>query len=66
MHNKPTISQTILIHNMYLNPVLNAPMGPDGLPQQVPPEEVQEHYEVRRAVGGAGKQMLQCMHGWAV
>lgn len=45
MHNKPTVSQTILIHNMYLNPVLNAPMGPDGLPQQVPPEEVQEHYE---------------------
>lgn len=32
--------------NMYLNPVLNAPLGPDGLPVQVAPEEVMEHYEV--------------------
>lgn len=46
LHNKPTISQTILIPNMYQNPVLNAPLGPDGLPVQVAPEEVMEHYEV--------------------
>lgn len=45
LHNKPTISQTILMPNMYLNPVLNAPLGPDGLPVQVAPEEVMEHYE---------------------
>lgn len=45
LHNKPTISQTILIPNMYQNPVLNAPLGPDGLPVQVAPEEVMEHYE---------------------
>ena len=50
MHNKPTVSQTILVHNMYLNPVLNAPMGHDGLPQPVAPEEVQDHYEVRGGV----------------
>ncbi|KAF6248760.1 splicing factor U2af 38 kDa subunit [Scenedesmus sp. NREL 46B-D3] len=45
LHNKPTISQTILMPNMYLNPVLNAPLGPDGLPVQVAPEDVMEHYE---------------------
>jgi hypothetical protein len=32
---------------MYQNPVLNAPLGPDGVPVQVAPEEVMEHYEVR-------------------
>lgn len=46
LHNKPTISQTILIPNMYQNPVLNAPLGPDGIPVQVAPDEVMEHYEV--------------------
>ncbi|KAF8071122.1 U2AF35A [Scenedesmus sp. PABB004] len=45
LHNKPTISQTLLIPNMYQNPVLNAPLGPDGLPVPVAPEEVMEHYE---------------------
>eukprot|EP00775_Hariotina_reticulata_P005245 gene5245-5480_t len=45
LHNKPTISQTMLIPNMYQNPVLNAPLGPDGLPVQVAPDEVMEHYE---------------------
>jgi hypothetical protein len=59
MHNKPTISQTILISNMYLNPVLNAPMGPDGLPQQVPEEEVQDHYEVSVAAWAGG---TRCVH----
>ncbi len=47
MHNKPTISQTILIPNMYQNPVLNAPLGPDGLPRQVAADEIMEHYEAR-------------------
>lgn len=54
MHNKPTISQTILMPNMYLNPVLNAPLGPDGLPVQVAPEDVMEHYEV--CVGSSKQQ----------
>lgn len=45
LHNKPTISQTILLQNMYQNPVLNAPMGPDGLPQPVDPKFIQRHYE---------------------
>ncbi len=47
LHNKPATSQTILLQNMYSNPVLNAPIGPDGLPMPVDPEDVQEHYEVR-------------------
>lgn len=47
LHNKPTISQTMLLQNMYQNPVLNAPIGADGLPMPVDPEKVQEHYEVR-------------------
>eukprot|EP00877_Chromochloris_zofingiensis_P009904 jgi/Chrzof1/5167/Cz15g14020.t1 len=45
LHNKPTISQTMLIQNMYQNPVLNAPIGPDGLPMPVEQDYVQEHYE---------------------
>jgi hypothetical protein len=32
---------------MYQNPVLNAPMGPDGLPMPVDQETIMEHYEVR-------------------
>jgi len=45
LHNKPTIGQTILVPNMYQNPVLNAPMGPDGLPMPVDQETIMEHYE---------------------
>jgi hypothetical protein len=58
MHNRPTISQTILLQNMYQNPVINAPLGPDGLPLAVDPAFVTEFYEVRgheregRRVGG--------------
>ena len=33
--------------NMYQNPVLNAPLGPDGLPVKVDPKRVQEFFEVR-------------------
>lgn len=54
MHNKPTISQTILLQNMYQNPVVNAPLGPDGLPQVVDPKYAQQHYEVRQQQGGGG------------
>lgn len=36
----------MLIQNMYQNPVLNAPIGPDGLPMPVEQDYVQEHYEV--------------------
>lgn len=45
LHNKPTISQTLLLANMYQNPVLNAPMGADGLPMPVDPGKVQEGFE---------------------
>jgi splicing factor U2AF subunit len=30
---------------MYMNPVLNAPLGPDGLPVPVDPHKVQEFFE---------------------
>lgn len=33
--------------NLYVNPALNAPLGPDGLPIQVDPNFVQQDYEVR-------------------
>jgi splicing factor U2AF 35 kDa subunit len=45
LHNRPTISPTILLHNLYMNPVLNAPLGPDGLPVPVDPEKVQQFFE---------------------
>jgi len=45
LHNKPTISQTLLLTNMYQNPALSAPPGPDGLPQPVDPKAAQEHFE---------------------
>lgn len=32
--------------NLYVNPALNAPLGPDGLPIQVDPNFVQQDYEV--------------------
>lgn len=54
LHNKPTISQTILIPNMYQNPVLNAPLGPDGVPREVAADEIMEHYEVGVLRGGLG------------
>ncbi|KAG7667462.1 hypothetical protein Ndes2526B_g03468 [Nannochloris sp. 'desiccata'] len=45
LHNRPTISPTLLLHNMYMNPVLNAPLGPDGLPVPVDPSKVQDFFE---------------------
>ncbi|KAG2437649.1 hypothetical protein HYH02_011288 [Chlamydomonas schloesseri] len=45
LHNRPTISPTILMANMYQNPLLNAPLGPDGLPIRVDPRAAQEHFE---------------------
>lgn len=36
---------------MYQNPVLNAPLGPDGLPVRVDPKRVQEFFEVRFKMG---------------
>jgi splicing factor U2AF subunit len=44
-HNRPMISQTMLLKNMYQNPVVNAPLGHDGLPMQVDERTVQELYE---------------------
>ena len=46
LHNKPTISQTLLLQNMYQNPALNAPPGPDGLPMPIDARQSQEHFEV--------------------
>lgn len=37
--------------NMYQNPLLNAPLGPDGLPIRVDPRAAQEHFEVSSSVG---------------
>ncbi|KAK2076277.1 hypothetical protein QBZ16_001209 [Prototheca wickerhamii] len=45
LHNRPTISPTLLLQNMYQNPVLNAPLGADGLPLPVDPKKVQEFFE---------------------
>ncbi|KAL4451703.1 hypothetical protein ABPG75_007365 [Micractinium tetrahymenae] len=45
LHNRPTISPTLLLQNMYQNPILNAPLGPDGLPVPVDPKKVQEFFE---------------------
>eukprot|EP00891_Asterochloris_glomerata_P007737 jgi/Astpho2/7737/Aster-07579 len=45
VHNRPTISQTLLLQNMYQNPALNAPIGPDGLPMPVDARQSQEHFE---------------------
>jgi splicing factor U2AF 35 kDa subunit len=44
-HNKPHLSATILMPNLYVNPALNAPLGPDGLPIVVDPTFVQNDYE---------------------
>lgn len=43
IHNKPVISQTILIQNMYQPPTET--FGPDGVPLPQDPREVQEHFE---------------------
>ncbi len=48
LHNRPTISTTLLLPNLYQNPALNAPPGPDGLPMPVDARKSQEHFEVRR------------------
>lgn len=48
LHNRPTISQTMLLQNMYQNPVINAPLGPDGYPMKVDERKAQQEFEVRR------------------
>jgi len=45
LHNRPTMSQSILLANMYQNPALLAPPGPDGQPQQFDAMKAQEHFE---------------------
>lgn len=50
---------------MYQNPILNAPLGPDGLPVPVDPKRVQEFFEVRVDPGGVGRGSLlplPCLH----
>jgi hypothetical protein len=46
IHNKPTISQTLLLQNMYQNPMMSMAPGADGLPPQMDPRASQEHFEV--------------------
>jgi splicing factor U2AF 35 kDa subunit len=46
MHNRPTISPTMLLQNMYQNPVINAPLGPDGYPIKVDERKAQQEFEV--------------------
>ena len=46
IHNKPTISQTLLLQNMYQNPMMSMAPGADGLPPQMDPCASQEHFEV--------------------
>eukprot|EP00199_Chlamydomonas_sp_CCMP681_P006553 CAMPEP_0119107002 /NCGR_PEP_ID=MMETSP1180-20130426/7892_1 /TAXON_ID=3052 ORGANISM="Chlamydomonas cf sp, Strain CCMP681" /NCGR_SAMPLE_ID=MMETSP1180 /ASSEMBLY_ACC=CAM_ASM_000741 /LENGTH=223 /DNA_ID=CAMNT_0007092423 /DNA_START=41 /DNA_END=708 /DNA_ORIENTATION=+ len=45
MHNRPTISQSVLLQNMYQNPVINAPLGPDGFPIKVDERKAQQEFE---------------------
>ncbi|CAG9465158.1 unnamed protein product [Pedinophyceae sp. YPF-701] len=45
MHNVPSISQSILIRNLYQNPVLTQPAGPDGLPLPIDTNEKLEDFE---------------------
>lgn len=33
---------------MYQNPVINAPLGPDGYPMKVDERKAQQEFEVRR------------------
>lgn len=62
MHNRPTISQTLLLQNMYQNPALNAPIGPDGLPMPVDARQSQEHFEVSQLASPAG---VSAWSSWA-
>jgi hypothetical protein len=50
IHNKPTISQTLLLQNMYQNPMMSMAPGADGLPPQMDPRASQEHFEVLSCV----------------
>lgn len=52
IHNKPTISQTLLLQNMYQNPMMSMAPGPDGLPPQMDPRASQEHFEVGACLSG--------------
>merc|ERR1711988_5178 len=45
LHNKPNISQTILIVNLYQNPALSAPIDKNGLPKPNDPYITQKHFE---------------------
>jgi splicing factor U2AF 35 kDa subunit len=46
MHNRPTISPSMLLQNMYQNPVIAAPLGPDGFPIKVDERKAQRDFEV--------------------
>lgn len=49
---------------MYQNPVLNAPLGPDGIPVEVAPEEVMDHYEVRARDGECWQPLARRARVW--
>jgi splicing factor U2AF subunit len=45
LHSHPSASPTVLLGNLYPNPVLNAPLGRDGLPAPVDAGRVQRFFE---------------------
>lgn len=45
LHNKPTTSLTLLLLNLYQNPLLSCSIGQDGLPIVLDPYGIQEHFE---------------------
>lgn len=46
MHNKPTISPTVLLPNMYQNPIVSQQGAEGGAPARIDPRKLQEHFEV--------------------
>lgn len=41
----------MLLQNMYQNPVINAPLGPDGYPVKVDERKAQQEFEVGSRMG---------------
>jgi splicing factor U2AF subunit len=44
----------MLLQNMYQNPVINAPLGPDGFPIKVDERKQQQEFEVSSWPAGCG------------
>ena len=63
IHNKPTISQTLLLQNMYQNPMMSMAPGADGLPPQMDPRASQEHFEVSDTASVLWASCADCRAG---